>query len=268
MALPVNIDDLVNHRKVEWARIEYKEGWNPEKVLHTICAFANDIDNWGGGYVILCVAEKDGKPVFPVKGLSENEIDAINKELLEKCHLLDPLYLPVVEPVEFDGKQLLVIWVPGGPERPYKCPVAIRKDAKSEKAYYIRKMASTVRASRIDEKALFELAGDVPFDDRPNVHADVADLKVHELDYALEHVLLIGHGSRGEVESLLEVVLRHGLLMLGELRVDHIGRAHEQLAEGAEHLDGGAYGVADEARESQAVLLGEDLWQDLTEKQD
>ena len=52
MALPVNIDDLVNHRKVECARIEYKEGWNPEKVLHTLCAFANDIDNWGGGYVI------------------------------------------------------------------------------------------------------------------------------------------------------------------------------------------------------------------------
>ena len=41
MALPVNIDDLVNHRKVEWARIEYKEGWNPEKVLHTLCAFAS-----------------------------------------------------------------------------------------------------------------------------------------------------------------------------------------------------------------------------------
>ena len=49
MALPVNIDDLINHRKVEWARIEYKEGWNPEKILHTLCAFANDIDNWGGG---------------------------------------------------------------------------------------------------------------------------------------------------------------------------------------------------------------------------
>jgi ATP-dependent DNA helicase RecG len=41
MTLPVNIDDLINHRKVEWARIEYKEGWNPEKVLHTLCAFAN-----------------------------------------------------------------------------------------------------------------------------------------------------------------------------------------------------------------------------------
>ena len=25
MALPVNIDDLVNHRKVEWERIEYDQ---------------------------------------------------------------------------------------------------------------------------------------------------------------------------------------------------------------------------------------------------
>lgn len=29
MALPINIGDLINHRKVEWARIEYKEGVHP-----------------------------------------------------------------------------------------------------------------------------------------------------------------------------------------------------------------------------------------------
>ena len=50
MALPLNIDDLIHQRKVEGARIEYKKDWNPEKVLHSVCAFANDIDNWGGGY--------------------------------------------------------------------------------------------------------------------------------------------------------------------------------------------------------------------------
>jgi predicted HTH transcriptional regulator len=98
MALPVNIDDLINHRKVEWARIEYKEGWNPEKVLHTLCAFANDIDNWGGGYVIIGIAEENGRPVFPVKGIDPNEVDVIQKELLNVCHLIEPVYLPVVEP--------------------------------------------------------------------------------------------------------------------------------------------------------------------------
>ena len=187
MALPVNIDDLVNHRKVEWARIEYKEGWNPEKVLHSLCAFANDIDNWGGGYVILGVAEKDGKPVFPVKGLSPDSIDRIQKELLGVCHLIEPLYLPVVEPVEYQEKMLLVIWAPGGVERPYKCPEHLDRNAKSPKSYYIRKMANTVKATRAEEKALFDLAGDVPFDDRLNMHADVTDLKMNLIvDYLHE----------------------------------------------------------------------------------
>ena len=179
MALPVNIDDLVNHRKVEWARIEYKEGWNPEKILHTLCAFANDIDNWGGGYIILGIAENAGKPVFPVKGIRPDAIDKIQKELLGVCHLIEPLYLPVVEPVAYKGKMLIVIWAPGGVERPYACPDRILKKGKSPKSYYIRKMASTVKASRAVVKELFELAGDVPFDDRPNMQAEVADLKAN-----------------------------------------------------------------------------------------
>lgn len=38
--LPININDLINARTVEWERLEFKEGWNPEDVLHTMCAFA------------------------------------------------------------------------------------------------------------------------------------------------------------------------------------------------------------------------------------
>ena len=69
MALPLNIDDLIHQRKVESARIEYKKDWNPEKVLHSVCAFANDIDNWGGGYNVRVNAsdqtnEKDTLSIF------------------------------------------------------------------------------------------------------------------------------------------------------------------------------------------------------------
>jgi predicted HTH transcriptional regulator len=188
MALPVNIDDLINHRKVEWARIEYKEGWNPEKILHTLCAFANDIDNWGGGYIIIGIAEENGRPVFPIKGIEPNEVDVIQKELLNVCHLIEPVYLPVVEPCVYEGKCLLIVWAPGGCERPYRCPERIAKDVKSPKAYYIRKLASTVKATRQDEKELFELTGDVPFDDRPNVHADITDLKMNLLVEYLHEV--------------------------------------------------------------------------------
>ncbi len=48
MALPINIKNLLSGNVVEWARIEFKESWNPDASLKTITAFANDIDNWSG----------------------------------------------------------------------------------------------------------------------------------------------------------------------------------------------------------------------------
>lgn len=71
MALPINVSDLINLRVIERARIEYKGDWNPEPILHAICAFANDIDNWGGGYIIIGIEEENGMPRLPVKGLSK-----------------------------------------------------------------------------------------------------------------------------------------------------------------------------------------------------
>ena len=47
MALPINIEELLNKKKVESNRIEFKKGWNPISIYHSICAFANDIDNIG-----------------------------------------------------------------------------------------------------------------------------------------------------------------------------------------------------------------------------
>ena len=47
--LPININNLLRQRTIEGERVEYKAGWNPQKVLHTICAFANDFHNLGGG---------------------------------------------------------------------------------------------------------------------------------------------------------------------------------------------------------------------------
>ena len=32
MALPINIEDLLNKRRIESNRIEFKAGWNPDKI--------------------------------------------------------------------------------------------------------------------------------------------------------------------------------------------------------------------------------------------
>ena len=53
--IPISIDNLLSGTVVESNRIEFKKDWNPERVLHTICAFANNIDNIGGGYIIIAL---------------------------------------------------------------------------------------------------------------------------------------------------------------------------------------------------------------------
>ena len=58
MALPINVEELIRSNIVESTRIEYKSDWNPEPVIHSITAFANDIDNTGGGYIILDIEEE------------------------------------------------------------------------------------------------------------------------------------------------------------------------------------------------------------------
>ena len=51
--LPINLKDLLRQRTVEGERIEYKAGWNPDAIIRTLCAFANDFENLGGGYIII-----------------------------------------------------------------------------------------------------------------------------------------------------------------------------------------------------------------------
>ena len=83
MAIPTNIKTLLSGDVVEWARIEFKETWDAEASLKTVCAFANDLDNWGGGYIVIGVEENDGRPVYPLNGVPADKIDYYQKSILE-----------------------------------------------------------------------------------------------------------------------------------------------------------------------------------------
>ena len=74
MPIPVNINELINGHVVESNRIEFKSDLNPTPILHSICAFANDIDNIGGGYIVIGVEEENGAPIFPIKGIERERI--------------------------------------------------------------------------------------------------------------------------------------------------------------------------------------------------
>lgn len=176
MPLPININNLLSGAPVEWERLEFKAGWNPLAVLHTLCAFANDFHNLGGGYVVIGVAERGGHPVLPPAGLSPGEVEAIQKEVLNLGHgAIQPQYHPLMVPETVEGKRVLVLWAPGGQTRPYKSKLSLGKDAK-DWGYFIRKGSSTVRAKGMDEQELLSLAATVPFDDRINQRAQLDDL--------------------------------------------------------------------------------------------
>jgi ATP-dependent DNA helicase RecG len=212
--LPISICDILHGKTVEWERLEFKAGWNPEAVLHTLCAFANDFHNLGGGYIVVGVEEEDGRPVLPPLGLAADAIDAIQKELLNLGHsAIQPPYHPRTVPYEVDGKTILIIWVPGGETRPYKARVSLSEKRGTEWAYYIRKQSSTVRAKGADEQELIGLTATLPFDDRFNQQATVGDLNPRLMREFLEEV---GSDLAGEVDVLpLESVGRQMNIVSG-----------------------------------------------------
>ena len=136
MALPINIEDLLNKRKVEGNRIEFKKGWNPAEIYHSICAFANDFDNLGGGYILVGVEENGyGIAKRPVPGINIEAVDGILKKMVGYNNMFDPYYLPRTSVEEVDGQQVLVIWAPSGVNRPYAIPVDVTAKEKKMKYY-------------------------------------------------------------------------------------------------------------------------------------
>jgi len=179
MALHIYIEDLLSARTVESDRIEYKQGWNPDAIYRSICAFANDFDNTGGGYILVGVEEDEVTKTAkrPVKGLTTAEIAEIQRKMIGFNNLLQPVYHTKLFIEDVDGKIILVLWIPGGSDRPYQAPERIT--AREKKYFcYIRKYASSVKANLEEQQELIILANQIPFDDRVNQQAKIEHISM------------------------------------------------------------------------------------------
>lgn len=186
MSLPININDLLHGRTIEWERLEFKQGWNPEEVIHTLCAFANDINNWGGGYIIIGVAEKDGQPLLPPSGLQQNQLDAIQGEIIKLGNRMSPIFFPICQPYLYEGKHILVLWCPAGDNRPYRAPETLGKQAPYYE--YIRVGSRSIRANGDYLRQLHEMTARIPFDDRINNRASLQDLDLGLIQAHLQEI--------------------------------------------------------------------------------
>jgi len=214
MALHINVEDLLSARTVETDRIEYKEGWNPDAIYRSICAFANDYSNTGGGYILIGVVEDKvtKTAVRPVKGLTTAEIGTIQQKMISLNNLINPVYNAKCNIEEVDGKQIIVLWVPGGSNRPYQVPELVTAKEKRY-FYYIRRYANSVKVNLEEQQELISLANQVPFDDRPNLDAKVENISMVLVKDYLEKIqskLAEQIGKKRDTEVLDQMELLSG----------------------------------------------------------
>ena len=199
--LPINLDDLLYcSGGVESERVEFKASWDPNttgwQVLRTICAFANDLHNLNGGYVVIGVAERDGRAALPAGGLGAEEVEKAAQWIRGKCNGMEPPYSPILSPESAGERFVLVVWAPASDTKPHRAT-----DGSGAWRYWVRIGSETVDAERRGNllPALIQQTARVPWDDRRAHEARVEDLregKVREYLRDVRSGLLDGRNER------------------------------------------------------------------------
>ena len=209
--LPINLEALLHCRGVESERVEFKASWDPDRtgpqVLRTICAFANDYHNLNGGYVVIGVAEHEGRALLPPAGLSAEEIEAAQQWIRGHCNRLDPPYPPILSPETVEDQLVLVVWAPASEMRPHRAPA---RDGAPR--YWIRLGSETVDAERRGDltRGLIQQTARVPWDDRRASEARIEDLREAKVREYLRDVRsgLLEEPDAREVYRRMRVTVR------------------------------------------------------------
>ncbi len=212
--LSVRLDDLIHSRTVESVRLDFKATWNEAirvATIKTIAAFANDFQGLNGGYIVLGIEDRDGKPVLPPRGLDGLDLEEVQKEIRGNCQRINPPYQPVIVPEIFDGKQVVVIYAPMGDARPYQAPDSYGKP--STLRYYVRIGPETLEATGGVLTQLHQVTARIPFDERKRIDVPMSSVSPRLLARYLRDV---GSDLAAEADSIdVHDVLRRLRLSAG-----------------------------------------------------
>ena len=165
----------------ESEKVEWKENGDDrdvvKNIVKTISAFANDIANVGGGYVVCGAKEvKDefGFPKVEYKGLTAKKLKEIEGKVREQCtNRVSPSIAPVIEiidnPVSDETKILVFIITATGKAHTYRDDETVK--------YYVRIGRETIEARNgILSQLLVSKQELVSFDKRANPNVDETDI--------------------------------------------------------------------------------------------
>lgn len=218
MHLPslLSAEQLLKDNRVESFRLEFKVGWDERTkgaILKTVCAFANDLHNQNGGYIVLGVAEEGGKAILPPVGLAIEGLELVQKEIFGHISKwVTPDYVPGIFTDQVDGRDVLVIRCQAGPNRPYAVPDRLERGTTG--APYVRVGAETKLARGELLRQLEEVSQRVPFDAQPcrdltarDINPDLLNSYLYQAGLSLDEDKSVEQRLRDE--SLLQRVNGH-----------------------------------------------------------
>lgn len=175
--------DLKELSARESERVEWKENGDDkdivQKIVKTISAFANDINNVGGGYVVCGAREgKDefGFPKVHYSGLTAEKIKEITGKVTRHCRdMISPSINPLVNELDIPGdssKRVLVFTIIASPD------AHVYRDGEKS-AYYVRTGSETREARNgILTQLLIKKQKIEYFDRRVHSACDASDLDI------------------------------------------------------------------------------------------
>lgn len=173
---PFDLETLLQR---ESEKVEWKENVaDPDDVAATLCAFANDLANLGGGYVVCGVREVQDEAGFTKIeriGLTANRLREIEGKVLTACReRIFPAVVPLVEEIELagaDGRRILIFLVAATGQAHL-----FRRRAQAG-IYYVRIGSETREARNGLLRDLMVRKGEIqPWDHRPCATATVDDI--------------------------------------------------------------------------------------------
>ena len=189
----------------ESQQVEWKENVaDEEDVVATIVAFANDLANLGGGYVVCGAREgKDehGFQAVTMIGLSSSRLKTVEGKVLALCRdKVEPPLTPIVEeiPTVEADRRVLVFVVPASRR------AHMLRSRQGATAYYVRIGRETIEARNGIYRELLLRKGEVePWDRRSAARASVDEVDLIALRDALQRMGVFDPG-RGVDDYLSE----------------------------------------------------------------
>lgn len=195
--------DLKTLATRESEKVEWKENGDDKNIIQsivkTISAFANDLSNLGGGYVVCGAKEmKDeyGFPKVDFKGLSADKLKEIEGKVLQHCRdYINPAVVPIVHELEnpLDLRTRILVFVIVA-----SYDAHIYRDGETSH-YYVRISRETREARNgVLMQLLIKKQKVVPFDKKMNPQANLLDIEIWRLKETLAEAGILAEDTSPE----------------------------------------------------------------------